>query len=59
MKKRKKNAVQEHFDTHRGYRFDHVNHSWVYLKTYVSLGYSYMTSLINKDMSDRDYQNED
>lgn len=44
-----------------GHRFDHEGHSWVFLRDYISLSYSYMTFVIKKRFDDDevDYTNED
>jgi len=44
-----------------GHRFDTAQHSWLYLRDYISLSYSYMTFVIKKkfDDEDVDYTNDD
>lgn len=44
-----------------GHRFDHEGHSWVFLRDYISLSYSYMTFVIKKRFDDDevDYTSED
>lgn len=38
---------EDAFGFHYGYKFDGKNHSWIFLREYISLSYSYMTFAIN------------
>lgn len=38
---------QNAFGFHYGYKFDADEHSWIFLREYISLSYSYMTFAIN------------
>jgi hypothetical protein len=37
----------EYFETDKGYRFDDINHNWVFVNEFISLSYSYMTLVMN------------
>lgn len=48
------------FGFHVGHKFDAENHSWAYLRDYISLSFSYMTFVIKKKLDDdNDYLKED
>jgi hypothetical protein len=55
---KKKNLT---FGYQYGHRFDYEGHSWVFLRDYISLAYSYMTFVIKKkfDEAEVDYTSED
>lgn len=44
------NKGQEGFSLSRGHRFDDVNHNWMILGEYISLGFSYMTFVIKDEI---------
>lgn len=55
-----KTEIQSNFGIHKGFKFDHKDHSWLYMSGYVSLSFSYMTYVINQAMSKKlSYQNDD
>lgn len=39
--------MEDAFGFHQGYKFDGNTHSWIFLREYISLSYSYMTFAIN------------
>ena len=51
-------SKQPKFGYHYGHRFDGEEHSWLYLKEYIALSYSYMTFVIKNKIhgEDEDYQ---
>ena len=53
--------VKQRFGYHLGCRFDYVNHSWLYLREFVALPYSYMTFVIINQVEEENdnYINED
>lgn len=56
----KKSEIQKNFGIHKGFKFDHKGHSWLYMSGYISLSFSYMTFVINKAMETKvNFQNDD
>ena len=49
------------FGYHYGNRFDYQGHSWLYLRDYISISYSYMTFVIKRKIhdEDNDFQQDD
>ena len=39
--------MEDAFGFHQGYKFDGESHSWIFLREFISLSYSYMTFAIN------------
>ena len=44
---------QQGFSLDKGHRFDDINHNWMMLGEYISLGSSYMTFVIKDDIEKR------
>jgi len=44
------NEGQAGFSLSKGHRFDDVNHNWMILGEYISLGFSYMTFVIKDEI---------
>jgi len=48
------------FGFHKGHKFDSEGHSWIFLREYITLSYSYMTFAINAKMQQlSSFKNED
>ena len=48
------------FGIHKGHKIDGTGHAWLFLQGFISLSYSYMTFVINREMSQKtNFLNDD